>query len=527
MKRLIASSAVLAAGIAFLVGCGDENTTNITENTGMSVIEKGGIIPNCTAENAGSLIYVSDYSAAFYCAEGKWEPLKGEKGDKGDTGEKGDQGIKGDVGSRGIKGDKGNEGEDGSSCSVQKLESEDGYKVLCGGDSVGVLLNGDKGDSGVAGAKGLSAYEIAKAGGYTGTEEQWIASLKGDPGAKGDSGVAGARGLSAYEIAKASGYTGTEEQWLESLKGTPGAKGDSGVAGLSAYDIAKAGGYTGIEEDWIASLKGDPGDPGTNCEIVNDEGNVVELKCGTQTTTLYKTTVCGKTPYDPNKKFCYGVDLYDYCDGKTYNPDKQFCAKFSDESKQIYKMTTIKGVNYTKTWMAENLNYETASGSYCFDDKDENCEKYGRLYTWATAVGKSEEECGYGVKCNLGEGKVRGVCPKGWHLPDTTEWNALFNAVGGEATLGTMLKSTDGWNDKYNGTSGNGSDNYSFSALPAGFRNVDGVYDFDGRFASFWSSTKYDSYSAYETGLDSDFDLAGGFGNFTKDFGLSVRCLKD
>ena len=490
MKRLIASSAVLAAGIAFLVGCGDENTTNITENTGMSVIEKGGIIPNCTAENAGSLIYVSDYSAAFYCAEGKWEPLKGEKGDKGDTGEKGDQGIKGDVGSRGIKGDKGNEGEDGSSCSVQKLESEDGYKVLCGGDSVGVLLNGDKGDSGVAGARGLSAYEIAKAGGYTGTEEQWLESLKGTPGAKGDSGVAGAKGL-------------------------------------SAYDIAKAGGYTGIEEDWIASLKGDPGDPGTNCEIVNDEGNVVELKCGTQTTTLYKTTVCGKTPYDPNKKFCYGVDLYDYCDGKTYNPDKQFCAKFSDESKQIYKMTTIKGVNYTKTWMAENLNYETASGSYCFDDKDENCEKYGRLYTWATAVGKSEEECGYGVKCNLGEGKVRGVCPKGWHLPDTTEWNALFNAVGGEATLGTMLKSTDGWNDKYNGTSGNGSDNYSFSALPAGFRNVDGVYDFDGRFASFWSSTKYDSYSAYETGLDSDFDLAGGFGNFTKDFGLSVRCLKD
>ena len=494
MKRLIASSAVLAAGIAFLVGCGDENTTNITENTGMSVIEKGGIIPNCTAENAGSLIYVSDYSAAFYCAEGKWEPLKGEKGDKGDTGEKGDQGIKGDVGSRGIKGDKGNEGEDGSSCSVQKLESEDGYKVLCGGDSVGVLLNGDKGDSGVAGAKGLSAYEIAKAGGYTGTEEQWIASLKGDPGAKGDSGVAGARGLSAYEIAKAGGYTGTEEQWLESLKGTPGAKGDSGVAGLSAYDIAKAGGYTGIEEDWIASLKGDPGAAGTSCTAEEDSVGV-KITCTDGKTYTLSNGADGKD----GRNFDEGwmVDHRDY---------------------HIYKIVTIG----TQTWMAENLNYETEAGSYCYRDSAKYCEKYGRLYTWAAAIGKSEDDCGYGKNCNLGEGKVRGVCPEGWHLPDTTEWNTLFTAVGGIATAGKMLKSTEGW--YYNG---NGSGAYFFSALPAGSRDYSGDFSQEGNRAYFWSSTERGSYVAYAMYLFDDEDGSADRNSLHKDFGFSVRCLKD
>ena len=36
-------------------------------------------------------------------------------------------------------------------------------------------------------------------------------------------------------------------------------------------------------------------------------------------------------------------------------------------------------------WMAENMNYKTAA-SKCYDDKSENCEKYGRLYTWNDAM---------------------------------------------------------------------------------------------------------------------------------------------
>lgn len=62
---------------------------------------------------------------------------------------------------------------------------------------------GDKGDTGATGPKGAtgadgkSAYEVAVAGGYSGTETQWLASLKGakgDTGAKGETGAAGAKG---------------------------------------------------------------------------------------------------------------------------------------------------------------------------------------------------------------------------------------------------------------------------------------------------------------------------------------------
>jgi len=62
--------------------------------------------------------------------------------------------------------------------------------------------------------------------------------------------------------------------------------------------------------------------------------------------------------------------------------------------------------------------------------------------------------------------RVRGVCPKGWHLPSKSEWDTLIDTVGGWYTAaGSMLKSTSGWSDN-----GNGTDAYGFAALPAGHR---------------------------------------------------------
>jgi len=431
MKRLIVPSAILVAGVAFLVGCGDENnTTEITQVVGMQVVEAGESMPKCTADNEGAMVYSVDSAEAYYCVNKKWTSMKGEKG------EDGKKGAEGKNGAAGTDGKDGKDGKDG--------------------------LKGDK----------------------------------GNPGVKGDSGVAGAAGLSAYEIAKAGGFKGTEEEWIESLKGTPGAKGDSGVAG-------------------------------TNCEIVKDSAGIIEIKCGTQTTSVYKD-VCGKKAYDPRERFCFDEDTYYYCDGKAYNPDKQFCAKFSDESEQIYKMTTIEGENYTKTWMAENLNYKTEN-SGCGGGNNMNegdCSKYGRLYTWATAVGKSEEECGYGVECSLGDGKIRGVCPEGWHLPDTTEWNALFTAVGGKEAAEIMLKSKEGWSDKADETSGNGSDDFGFLALPAGYRYDSGFYSGEGFAAIFWSSTVSNSYNAYYIDITRDYDIVH-LSDVYKNFGFSVRCLRD
>ena len=164
---------------------------------------------------------------------------------------------------------------------------------------------------------------------------------------------------------------------------------------------------------------------------------------------------------------------------------------------QTYKTVTIG----TQTWMADNLNYETEN-SYCYDDDPSNCSKYGRLYTWAAA---------------------KTVCPEGWHLPDTTEWNTLFTAVGGSSTAGAKLKSQTGWT-AYDGITN--EDSFGFSALPAGYRDDDGSYGGEGNYAYFWSSTEYNSYDAFNMYLGYTYGDAY-LCNDGKSNGFSVRCVKD
>lgn len=80
------------------------------------------------------------------------------------------------------------------------------------------------GDGG-GGSAGASAYEVAVANGFVGTEAEWLTSLAGAPGA------------SAYEVAVANGFVGTELEWLASLEGADGG-GGTGGSGLVVSDTA-------------------------------------------------------------------------------------------------------------------------------------------------------------------------------------------------------------------------------------------------------------------------------------------------
>ena len=129
---------------------------------------------------------------------------------------------------------------------------------------------GAKGDPGEPGTDGASAYDIARAHGYGGTETQWIASLKGekgdrgeqglkgDPGDAGPPGQDGAPGQPGQDGADgAPGQPGTP-----GTDGQDGAPGADGADGASAYQLAVAAGFVGTEAAWLASLKGEKGDKG-------------------------------------------------------------------------------------------------------------------------------------------------------------------------------------------------------------------------------------------------------------------------
>ena len=195
----------------------------------------------------------------------------------------------------------------------------------------------------------------------------------------------------------------------------------------------------------------------------------------------------------------------------------------------IYKTIDIG----KQTWMAENLNYSDSltylgmkGRSWCYDNQENNCSKYGRLYRWAAAMDSAGtwrangKNCGYNRTCSSTY-PVRGVCPEGWHLPTKTEWETLFTEMGGQSTAGKILKSQTGWY-----TNGNGTDGEGFSALPAGYRLYDGYFNNEGRSALFWSASEYSSDDAYCMGMNYVSENAY-LANYGKKYGFSVRCLQD
>jgi uncharacterized protein (TIGR02145 family) len=202
--------------------------------------------------------------------------------------------------------------------------------------------------------------------------------------------------------------------------------------------------------------------------------------------------------------------------------------------------------------MAENLNYAytgvpysvtldeilltSDSTSWYVNNNSPDCTKCGRLYTWAAAMDSvgtwstNGRGCGYGKACSPTY-PVRGVCPEGWHLPTSAEFEALLAAVGGQSTAGKMLKSASGWYECIE-RNPNGTDAYAFSAFSAGYRSEYGSYDGVGFGAYFWSSSvEGDNYSAYDMDLSCEGDEAAldfhTKSGFYKYHGLSVRCVKD
>ena len=169
------------------------------------------------------------------------------------------------------------------------------------------------------------------------------------------------------------------------------------------------------------------------------------------------------------------------------------------------------------TWMAENLNYKTEA-SVCPDGDSRNCKRLGRLYTWAEA---------------------KMVCPEGWRLPTKADFAQLLaqpdagapDAVSNK--VGAALKAKDGWFKK-----GNGTDEFGFNALPAGYRSAvskaddgavtGGKFDGIGGYAYFWSAdedAENPESNAFYLFLSFSSDAAS-LNSFAKEDYRSVRCVR-
>ncbi len=229
---------------------------------------------------------------------------------------------------------------------------------------------------------------------------------------------------------------------------------------------------------------------------------------------------------------------------------EQTCGKTITDSDNNTYGTTLIG---SQCWMTENVRSGfqipgsqdqgdvtvTSTQKYCYDDDSANCETFGALYQWHTAMALPQACDSINAGCKIGK-MHQGICPKGWHVPTDEEWHELelFYADPADETncdlahdngdcspAAGALKSSDLWN-------GQAGDNISgFTGLPSGYRDfADHQFycsgDDECDSGHFWTASVHSDTNAYQRNLYLE-DQGVYRGNYAKKSGFGLRCIMD
>lgn len=420
MKRYAYAAFALTAAFG-LVACGDETTNN---NYSTVAIEDYTLktLPKCDSTMEGQVGFVTTTAELMYCMSGEWKNLNGANGAPGDSGA------------------PGNPGDPGENCTAKQLNDKSGYKIICGKDSVGVVLNGEKGKP------------------------------------------------------------------------------------------------------------GNPGDPGESCKMtkVTDMGDTVAM------VTCKKDTVWlrnGKNVESSGSGEGTGS-------GSGEGPENQQTT-LSEGS-----MPNGLVIIGDQVWAGQNVN-DASKGGACYNNDDELCATFGRLYTWAEAMALDTSYNHKSAGTKTTKKNYQGICPDGFHIPTGTDWSNLSsyinslavadsirekNDLGNQGDVsGVLLRGTtfDG-NDEAIWTAKSGTitaiDYFGFMAVGAGRGEL--IYTWNGDLeidepsysnwdynltsAKFWTNLEQDGAEddwAFEVHMDYDnFGIHIDWADY-KSYAKSVRCI--
>ena len=199
MKAIQLASLGIIPAALFIAACGDDVTkvTKIEETSGMEIVASADSLGKCTEEISGEMKFASKENAVYVCADSAWKNVsEAEK----------------------------------TTCSAEALSDSSGFKIVCDGDSVGVVKNG----------------------------------ANGTVGEKGEAGKDGASG--------------------ESCKLAEGPVLDAGSSQIRTSFVI-------CGKDTVTLSDGRPGE---GCDISDNGDGTVSVVCGDASTTLYKAFCGGK-----------------------------------------------------------------------------------------------------------------------------------------------------------------------------------------------------------------------------------------
>ncbi|MBO7500199.1 MAG: hypothetical protein J6Z50_06180 [Fibrobacterales bacterium] len=279
--------------------------------------------------------------------------------------------------------------------------------------------------------------------------------------------------------------------WV-SMKGSNGQKGDKGPDGEP----------------------GEPGDPGskgrdgTGCSTRDSSDirySVVECEDGTSAVR-----------FNPTRGF-----FTDVRDGRQYGWTLINGIVVMAQSLDFGAMDSIK----KEGAVAPQGRSDTAQATkWCPNDSIAYCDSLGGYYQWHTVMALHPACDSTDCKAQIGDVEVngkkvhRGICPKGWHVPDTTEWKLLsvdnlrFTSAEQFIAIGVGYSAA--------------TDEFGFSALQyyAGINTSGQLYWTNE--SGYWSSSPNTADNLYSFGVDLYSTFAYKT-SLSRKNAMSLRCVKD
>ena len=297
---------------------------------------------------------------------------------------------------------------------------------------------------------------------------------------------------------------------VESSSSGKGEKSSSseGAAGSSSAKVEESSSSAKVDEssssmkaaESSSSVKVEESSSSEKNEISSSSEKPVESSSSEKVVESSSSEKSSSSAGIPSK--LYDCEIYKCVTTKYLNPDIEYGEYLDVRDTQVYRTVQIG----EQVWMAQNLNYKNDNQSFCFDSDTLYCKEKGRLYTWENALK---------------------VCPEGWHLPDSSEYNALIDFVE---------KNNNGLPTKKSLTSGT-FNIFGFSIILGSGYVVRGEYSNEGGGngnSYFWTASETD-------GLDSSrppetFARARGIRtssnalvklSWEKIHALAIRCIQN
>lgn len=188
-------------------------------------------------------------------------------------------------------------------------------------------------------------------------------------------------------------------------------------------------------------------------------------------------------------------------DGNTYNSVKIGTQIWFTENLKTTKYRNGDLIGTTSPSTLDISGEDTPKYQWAYVGNESYVSTYGRLYTL------------YAVT------DTRNICPAGWHVPGTFDWNNLNYFLEDYTVAGSKLKEagTSHWQSPNNGA----TNESGFTALPGGDRFGTGFFSGFLYSGSWWDTGgRYNSMESSVTGV-----MSGGSPQHGNAY--SVRCIKD